>query len=62
MTNILALYRGRTVTEAQLVAVTVEPSIVDRFIRELTAESAECPNQYKPSEREALRLVGRDGE
>jgi len=62
MTNILALYRGRTVTEAQLVAVTVEPSIVDRFIRELTGECAELPNQHEPSEREPLRLVGRDGE
>lgn len=62
MTNILALYRGRTVTEAQLVAVTVEPSIVDRFIRELAGESAELADQHKPSEREPLRLVGCDAE
>ena len=57
MTNILALYRGRTVAEAELVAVTVEPSIVDRFIRELAGEGTEPEEQDRPVKREPLRVV-----
>ena len=57
MTNILALYRGRTVAEAQLVAVTVEPSIVNRFIRELAGEGTEPEEQDGQVKREPLRIV-----
>jgi hypothetical protein len=57
MTNILALYRGRTVAEAQLVAVTVEPSIVDRFMRELAGEDTEPEKQDGSVKREPLRVV-----
>lgn len=37
-TNFIALYRGRTVAESYLVAVTAEPEIVARFVREITGE------------------------
>ena len=57
MTNILALYRGRTVAEAQLVAVTVEPVIVDRFIRELVEEGTKPKEQDRQVKRESLRVV-----
>ena len=33
--DFIALYRGQTVAEARLVAVTAEPGIVSRFVREL---------------------------
>jgi hypothetical protein len=38
-TNFIALYRGRTVAESHLVAVTAEPEIVARFVRELTGDA-----------------------
>ena len=57
MTNILALYRGRTVAEAQRVAVTVEPSIVNRFIRDLAGEATESKEQDAPVKRQPLRAV-----
>ena len=39
MMNFIALYRGPTVSEARLVAVSSEPEIVGRFVRELTGEA-----------------------
>jgi hypothetical protein len=57
MADILALYRGRTVAEAQLIAVTVEPNIVDRFVAELTGEAEAPENRSEPVEREPLRVV-----
>jgi hypothetical protein len=49
-TNFLALYRGRTVAESQLVAVTAEPEIVARFLREITGEAE---NPGRPEEQES---------
>ena len=43
-TSFIALYRGRTVAESHLVAVTAEPEIVARFVREITGE-AEDPRR-----------------
>ncbi len=56
-TDFLALYRGQTVAEARLVAITAEPKIVARFVRELAGEAEGAEEQ-----REPLRLVERDGE
>ncbi len=57
-TNFIALYRGQTVAEAHLVAVTAEPEIVARFIRELTGEGESPEEQPEGCEqRESLRLV-----
>ena len=39
MMNFIALYRGPTVSEARLVAVSSEPGVVGRFIRELAGEA-----------------------
>jgi hypothetical protein len=62
MADILALYRGRTVTEAQLIAVTVEPSIVDQFLGELTGEADKPEESDEPVEREPLRVLPGDEE
>jgi hypothetical protein len=37
-TNFLALYRGQTVADARMIAVTAEPEIVDQFVRSLAGE------------------------
>ena len=39
MADFVALYRGRTVAEAELVAVSAAPSLVCRFFTELLGES-----------------------
>ena len=49
--NFIALYRGRTVAESHLVAVTAEPEIVARFVREITGEAE---NPGRPEEQDSL--------
>lgn len=39
MTDFVALYRGRTVSDATLVAVSAEPRLVRRFFAELLGEN-----------------------
>jgi hypothetical protein len=39
--NFIALYRGRTISEAELVAVSAEPGIVQSFFEKLISESFE---------------------
>ena len=43
MADFVALYRGRTVAEAELVAVTAESSLVQRFFAELLGVSEHQP-------------------
>jgi hypothetical protein len=38
LAEFIGLYRGRTASEAELVAITAEPRIVRRFISELLGE------------------------
>jgi hypothetical protein len=40
MTDFVALYRGRTVAEAEIVAVTAEPRIVRMLFAELLGEES----------------------
>jgi hypothetical protein len=57
VTEIWALYRGHTVGEARLVAVTVNPEIVGRFAKEL-ADEVRCPETESASAApEKLRAV-----
>jgi hypothetical protein len=59
-TDFLALYRGQTVSEARLVAVTADPVLVARFIKGLSDEEvAEGPTATDP---EPLRLIPGDDE
>jgi hypothetical protein len=50
MMNFVALYRGPSVSEARLVAVSSEREIVNRFIRDLTGENAEGRLRTEPPE------------
>ena len=58
-TNFIALYRGESVASARLIAVSSEPVIVSRFLREIAGETEDSVEQI---ERETLRLVGCDEE
>jgi hypothetical protein len=59
-TDFLALYRGQTVSDARLVAVTADPVLVGRFIKGLGDEDvAEEPTATDP---EPLRLIPGDDE
>jgi len=44
----LALYRGRTVSEAELVAICADERIVRKFFEELAAEPAEEGGRKNP--------------
>ena len=39
MADFVALYRGRTVSEAELVAISAKPQLVERFFAELLGGS-----------------------
>jgi hypothetical protein len=56
-TDFIALYRGQTVAEARLVALSADPEIVGLFVRALEGEAEGIEEQ-----REPLRLVERDEE
>ena len=43
MADFVALYRGKTVSDAELVAVSAESSLVQRFFAELLGESEHQP-------------------
>ncbi len=59
LTDFVALYRGRTVSEAELVAVSAEPRLVGRFFDELlgehTGESEESNKGDRPTIVELVR-------
>jgi hypothetical protein len=44
LADFVALYRGRTVAEAELIAVSAESSLVQTFIAELLGEAEHRPN------------------
>ncbi len=49
MVAFIGLYRGRTVSDAELVAVCAEPRIVSKFVAELVGEhGAEDPEHTTP--------------
>jgi hypothetical protein len=59
LTDFVALYRGRTVSEAELVAVSAEPRLVGRFFDELLGEhggeSKESDKENRPTIVELVR-------
>ena len=59
MTNFIALYRGPSVADARLIAVSSEPGIVSRFLRELAGVEA-SDERDASGERESLRIVRDD--
>ena len=62
-TDFIALYRGRTIAEARLVAVTAEPEVVARVWRELAGvpEKVNQPEKRNGSPSRPLQVV-RDAE
>jgi hypothetical protein len=48
LAEFLALYRGRTVSEAELVAICAEERIVRKFFKELAAKPAEDDGSGNP--------------
>jgi hypothetical protein len=57
--NFLALYRGESIARARLVAVSSEPEIVRRFLRELAGEAEEL-EESREQGVESLRVVHGD--
>ena len=48
MAEFVALYRGRTVSEAELIAICADERIVRRFFEELAAKPAEEDGHVNP--------------
>jgi hypothetical protein len=48
LSEFVALYRGRTVSGAELVAVSAEPRLVRRFFAELLDESEKSETSEEP--------------
>ena len=61
-TDFVALYRGQTVADARLIAVTAEPSIVEQFIRSLAGEPEGFPEPDKAERPSVLTVVRGDDE
>jgi hypothetical protein len=59
-TAFIALYRGRTVGDARLVAVSSEHSIVDRFFAELLGEPKNVQEADDPEQSASILEVVRD--
>jgi hypothetical protein len=57
MMNFIALYRGLTISEARLVAVSSEPEVVGRFVRELTGEADNTEDRGGRAERQPPHVV-----
>ena len=59
-TAFIALYRGRTVGDAQLVAVSSDQFIVERFFAELLGEPKAEQEADEPEQPERILEVVRD--
>jgi hypothetical protein len=61
LTDFIALYRGRTVSDAELVAVSAEPRLVGRFFAELLGkpEPKHEAEEAEPT-RPVLEIVSED--
>jgi hypothetical protein len=61
LSDFVALYRGRTVAEAELIALSAEPYLVRRFFAELLGEAeaekqvADKPDRHRTSALEVVR-------
>jgi len=56
VTDFIALYRGRSIAEARLIAVSSEPEIISRFFRELADQNG-SDERGEVAEREPMRVV-----
>lgn len=60
LADFVALYRGKTVSEAELVAVTAESSIVRTFFAELLGESEHQPKDTRAEQPARVLEAVRD--
>jgi hypothetical protein len=60
LTDFVALYRGRTVSEAELVAVSAERRLVKRFFADLLGDSQSAPKVEDAECRVPIFEVVRD--
>jgi hypothetical protein len=61
LTAFVALYKGRTITEAELVAVSAEPCLVHRFFTELVGkQEPEQDPEIAEHAAPVLEVVGED--
>jgi hypothetical protein len=63
-TAFIALYRGRTVGDARLVAVSSDPSIVERFFHELVGigtDAEKRPENY-PRDTHSISVLAKHEE
>jgi hypothetical protein len=60
LTDFIALYRGRTVAEAELVAVSAESSLVRKFCAELLGEREREPEDTCGEQRAKVLEAVRD--
>ena len=61
MTDFVALYRGRTILEAELIAVSAEPRLVSTFFAELLQEHVEEREEpYKENRPTIVELAPRE--
>jgi hypothetical protein len=57
LSDFVALYRGRTVSEAELVAVSAEPRLVGRFFAELLGENEKSETSGEKARTATLELL-----
>jgi len=57
LADFVALYRGRTVADAELVAVSAEKDLVSRFFAELLGESKDEPEPDDIKQPPVLEVV-----
>jgi hypothetical protein len=57
MTEFIALYRGRTVSDAELVALSAQPAVVRKFFDELLGQAHESEGRGEPAKREPLQVA-----
>jgi hypothetical protein len=60
LADFIALYRGRTVAEAELVAISAEQGLVRRFFAELLGEPETGSDDREAERRSAALEVVRD--
>jgi hypothetical protein len=60
LADFVALYRGRTVAEAELVAVSAERRLVRRFFAELLGESEHRPEDTDREKSKSILEAVRD--
>ena len=64
MTTFVAVYRGQTIAEAKLVAVSADPELVAYVVNELLQKNVEIDdpviNEFEGGRKSALKLIKKE--